>query len=172
MSDQKLIEKQSRSAPARRIIGAASDREHAAIVFSFPSSPAQTLGLAPSSPQEWMPPVETFGVECVKEVDARVSMVLDQMIKALSGVLPVIAIIAEPIEDHQALHITVFADTLTDDVRDAIYSAELAIIDEHKDMAFDFHVRQADRVDGQPVVPPAPYALVLWHRTEANAEQG
>jgi hypothetical protein len=168
MSGQKPIEHRSKSVPVRRIIGEASNLEHAALLFGFP---VQTFpGSAESPPQDQMAPAETFGTDHIEEIDSSVSIVLDRLVTALSSVSAVIAIIADPIEDHKAIHITVFADKLTDDVRDTIYSAELAIIDEHKDMVFDFHVREAECVDERPLIPPAPYALVLWHRTGANAQ--
>jgi hypothetical protein len=164
MPVQKRTEKHAKTV---RIVGGASELERAALLFTVPQ--ARTIptlgGLALSTV-----PVETFDVQLVGEIDASVTMVLDDLITALSPVSEVLAIIAEPIEDHHAIHITVFATPLTDSVRDTIYSAELSVIDKFQSMAFDFHVREPERVDGSVVIPPAPYALVLWHRPGANAE--
>lgn len=97
-------------------------------------------------------------------VDVRHGLVLNHLINALSPRGEVVAIIAEPIENHPALHITTFVTSLDDETRDAVYQAEIDLMDSFKDMTFDFHLRQPEMFEDVPAIPPAPYALVWWHR--------
>lgn len=102
--------------------------------------------------------------------EPRLRVLLDHLVSSLSKSNSVVAILAEPIEDHgAAVHITTFADPLDESTRDAVYSAECDLIDKFENTRFDFHLRQPARVDGRIVIPPTPYALILWQRLDAHS---
>lgn len=125
---------------------------------------------APPSPAPYHP-VDTAS-ESVAQIDARVPLVLHHLIASLTPLRDVLAVIAESIGDHGAVHITVFADPLVDATRESVYAAERDLLETFADMTFDFHLRQPERVNGEIVIPPAPQALVLWHRADVDAIGG
>lgn len=114
--------------------------------------------------------VETDDSGQLPPPEPQLRLLLDYLVNSLSRPNSVVAILAEPVEDNgAAVHITTFADPLDEPTREAVYSAECDLIDKFENTRFDFHLRQPQRVQGRIVIPPSPYAMILWQRSESDA---
>ena len=138
--------------------------------ISFISSPGRSEPSASGLGNARLSRVETDDSGQSAQPEPQLGVLLDHLVSSLSKPNSVVAILAEPIEDHgAAVHITTFADPLDESTRDAVYSAECDLIDKFESTRFDFHLRQPVRVDGRIVIPPTPYAMILWQRSDANS---
>lgn len=120
-------------------------------------------GYTPPSPIEDVDSA-TEGAYEVVDMDPRVSTVLGLLIEDLARDPNIVAIIAEPLENNEAVHITTFVHPMDEATRDATYDAELKVIARFPAMKFDFHLRRAETREGKAVIPEVPHALVVWHR--------
>lgn len=122
------------------------------------------LALAVPEPRPVAPGAATHTIHTEVQMDALVPVIVNRLVEEMRACRQVVAVIVEPGSNPSDLHITIFADSLADETRDAVYSAESKIIDEHPARTFNFHLRQPERVGGQPLIPSAPYATHLWRR--------
>jgi hypothetical protein len=82
-----------------------------------------------------------------------------QLVAEIDGVR---CIVAEDAEG-QIIHITTFANPLTDKSREAVYAAEASIIESHPDQVFDFHLRDAAQTEtGTPIPIPGQHFFAVW----------
>jgi len=76
-------------------------------------------------------------------------------------------VIAETGEDGMSVHITTFAERLTDEVRAQIYRLESAMITENPHVAFDFHLRRQEEAHGSPTQVTGKYYYAIWEFANA-----
>jgi hypothetical protein len=82
-----------------------------------------------------------------------------EMVAEIDGVR---CIVAEDAEG-QIIHITTFADPLTDKTRDAVYAAEASVIQSYPEQVFDFHLRDAAQTEtGTPIPIPGQRFFAIW----------
>ena len=116
-------------------------------------------------PQPVSHDVATGTIESEAEVfDGFVPTIVSRFVEELRSCPQVLAVIVERGSNESDLHITTFAQSLTDDVREAVYSAERIAIDLFAPRTFNFHLRQPEVVGGQPLIPSATYETHLWRR--------
>lgn len=154
-----------------RIVGGGTQHDAASALFGHEYEQFQ-WPTAEADDQPDYPAANTIAEQNVVITDGRIPEVLDYLVTLLSPLGEVLAMIAETIGDAGALHITVFADPVSEKTRETIYGGERELLDRFPDITFDFHLRQPERVDGEPMIPPAPQALVLWHRVDTDAHGG
>src|SRR5262249_15837338 len=115
-------------------------------------------------PQPVAPDFATGTVEVTPWLDAFVPAIVSRFVEVLRSCQEVLAVIVEPGSNESDLHVTTFASSLSERVREAVYSAEGAVIDAYAPRTFNFHLRQPEMIGGQPVIPSAPYATHIWRK--------
>jgi hypothetical protein len=88
--------------------------------------------------------------------------------KTVSQIENVCRVIAEEGEDGRSIHVTTFANDLTDEIRTRIYDVEANFIEQHPDVIFDFHLRREEEATGAAVPVAAKYYYAVWGFRDAN----
>ena len=80
-------------------------------------------------------------------------------------------IVAEIVEDEEeVIHITTFAQGLSDATCKSVYALEGELIDSAPNLLFDFHLRKvADEIGGTPEPSGAELAFALWGSLDENS---
>lgn len=97
---------------------------------------------------------------------ATAPQVLSRMVSLLAEHRDVCGII---VEGTQTLSVTVFARALSEEVRDAVYTAELTVLDETA-APLSFHLRTAPLVGDEML--ELPFVVHQWRRAGGHAEHG
>jgi hypothetical protein len=87
---------------------------------------------------------------------------INDFVKRASGIDGVRCLVVEEV-DEKIVHLTTFADPVTEEVQQAVYAVEAAIIDTYPESVFDFHLRVASETEsGTPVPVPGQRFFAIW----------
>jgi hypothetical protein len=77
-------------------------------------------------------------------------------------------VIAEQGEDGTSIHVTTFAENLSEDVRKRIYMTESDLMLRHPNFIFDFHLRREEDVRGVPLPISGKFYYAIWRFPDAE----
>jgi hypothetical protein len=93
-----------------------------------------------------------------------------RFVHAVTGIEGVRCVVIEEFSE-ASLHITTFADPMTEDLRDRVYDAEIAAIEAAPALALDFHLRRADEVhSGTPSSVTGQHIFAVWGTLDGSGE--
>ncbi len=141
-----------------------------AIASGMSSSPAEPLAMQ-LPPSEWVALARTLTEVVPVTMDIQIPAIVNDFISAIGDSSGLVGVIADKTDAEDEVHLTTFVESLAPSVapnmRSSVYAAERALIAAYPGRIFSFHLREAEKDEkGAPVMPTAPYALLLWNRPE------
>jgi hypothetical protein len=87
---------------------------------------------------------------------------ISEFVRKAALVAGVRCIVVEDV-DEKIIHLTTFADPVTEETQRSIYAIEAATIDAYPDLVFDFHLRVASETEsGTPIAVPGQRFFAIW----------